>query len=73
VIHPPDKKERRAFKEGDEIRKEKTYLQRNKDIVDETTLLVATPKGDEVRRSGTWMTIRYFRKVKGTVPKIIYP
>ena len=51
----------------------KPYLQRNKDIVDETDLLIACPNTKkEVLRSGTWSTVRYARKRKKEV-LIIYP
>lgn len=41
----------------------KPPLDRNRDIVDSCDLLIACPKGDEERRSGTWATVRYARKV----------
>ena len=42
----------------------KDYLDRNHDIVDQTDLLIATPKENtEVLRSGTWATIRYAKKI----------
>lgn len=62
IIHPPKDPKKRAFCEGDEIKEEKHYLARNRDIVDETDCLIGMPKGPEVLRSGTWSTIRYARK-----------
>jgi hypothetical protein len=38
------------------------YLVRNRNIVDSTDILLATPNGPETTRSGTWSTIRYARK-----------
>jgi hypothetical protein len=35
------------------------YLDRNREIVDNTDVLVACPAGPEERRSGTWSTIRH--------------
>lgn len=61
VIHPPDSDSKRAFCTGGEIREPKPYLQRNRNIVDETTVLIACPNGGERMRSGTWATIRYAR------------
>ena len=76
VIHPPDNSLDRAFCEiydGDELRGEKPYLERNHDIVDECDTLVSTPRTlTEVLRSGTWATIRYAKKKQKTVI-IIYP
>ena|SRR5882724_12210557 len=73
VIHPPDIMAKRAFKKAEDIRKTKPYLDRNKDIVNETEQLIATPKEFEERlRSGTWSTIRYARKLKKRIT-IIYP
>jgi len=64
VVHPPTDPKHRAFCEGHEIRPEKPYLERNKDIVDETEQLFAAPRDRHVeeRRSGTWHTIRYARR-----------
>lgn len=74
VVHPPKDPIKRAFCAGfDEIREEKEYLDRNHDIVDETTFLVATP-GEYVEqlRSGTWATIRYASAL-GRLVIIIFP
>lgn len=74
VIHPPRVEKNRAFCEGDEIRKPKTYLERNRDIVDASDILLAAPKGSEHEyfRSGTWHTVRYALTVR--VPTlVIYP
>lgn len=62
VIHPPIDSKKRAYCVG-EVLQEKEYLSRNKDIVDEANVLLATPKGKEVSRSGTWSTIRYAKKI----------
>ena len=63
VGHPPLDSKKRAFLEYDELREEKTFLERNHNIVDETGYLLACPNGPEVLRSGTWATIRYARKL----------
>lgn len=64
VGHPPTVRGLRAFKLFDEWRPEKPYLERNRNIVDETEILIATPNGTEKEcgRSGTWSTIRYAKK-----------
>lgn len=74
IIHPPIKDKARAFcKNYYQIREPKDYIVRNHDIVDETDLLIACPKGfKEELRSGTWTTVRYARKVKRR-ELIIYP
>lgn len=61
VIHPPNITRYRAFCTGAKLVWEpKDYLARNKVIVMCSDILLATPKEDyEVRRSGTWATIRY--------------
>jgi hypothetical protein len=60
VIHPPVDTELAALKEGDERREPTTYLARDRNIVRETQLLIATPNKDyETPRSGTWYTVRY--------------
>lgn len=64
VIHPPINNSKRAFCKALTIREPKEYLTRNKDIVNESDILIATPKEDtEQLRSGTWSTIRYARKM----------
>lgn len=62
VIHPPTDDSKRAFCSGSGADWEpKPYLDRNHDIVDETTVLIACPNGPERMRSGTWATVRYAR------------
>ena len=63
VIHPPDDGRKRAFCQADEAREPRPYLVRNRNIVDATDALIAAPDGPERRRSGTWATIRYARKI----------
>lgn len=74
VIYPPSLPGLRAYCGSyDEIKEEKPYLDRNKDIVDDCGVLVALPKeGQEELRSGTWSTVRYARK-RGKPVWIIYP
>ena len=73
VGHPPTNPDFRAFLEYDEERSCKPYLKRNHDIVNESEYMFAFPKETkEVRRSGTWATVRYARKV-GKQVLIIYP
>ena len=70
VIHPPDKPALRAFCESEFVLEEKAYLERNHDIVDSCSILLAFPEtSQEVTRSGTWATIRYARK-SGKSPEI---
>jgi hypothetical protein len=62
VLHPPTDERKRAFSGGDDWREPKPYLVRNHEMVDECEALVATPRGPERLRSGTWATVRYARK-----------
>lgn len=63
IIHPPTDAKDRAYCEGDKLLPEKPYLDRNKDIVNGCTVLIATPdSATEKARSGTWSTIRHARK-----------
>ncbi len=61
VIHPPLKEDKRAWCEGDEIREPDEYLQRNRNIVAEADILIATPSNylELKQGSGTWATWRY--------------
>jgi hypothetical protein len=63
IIHPPINSSKRAFCKGDVLWTPKEYLDRNKDIVNESDTVIAAPKENiEVLRSGTWSTIRYAKK-----------
>ena len=70
VIHPPTNPKNRAYcgslKEDDDIWRmpEKSYLARNKDIVDQSETMIALPidPNREILRSGTWAAVRYARK-----------
>lgn len=78
VVHPPldmRKVEMRCLLRDQEIVKvmpRKKFLIRNKDIVNDSRVLLATPDGQEKLRSGTWSTIRYAAKL-GLPIKICYP
>lgn len=72
-IHPPTSSSKRVFCEGNRTHEPKAYLDRNHDIVDACSLLLATPSGPvEQRRSGTWATVRYARK-KGKRIWLFFP
>jgi hypothetical protein len=71
--HPPNNPSKRAFVKSDFFFAEKSYLERNHDIVDSCNKLYAAPEGfEEELRSGTWSTIRYAKQNKKQVI-IIYP
>jgi hypothetical protein len=73
VIHPPKNETKRAFCDGDEILSAEEYLDRNRNIVGMSDIMIATPKEDEeVLRSGTWATIRYSKNQNKRL-LIIYP
>jgi hypothetical protein len=72
-IHPPTDPSNRAFSLYDVMRPVKPYLVRNRNIVDETDELIATPaEMTEQQRGGTWSTIRYARR-KGKPITVILP
>jgi hypothetical protein len=55
------------------ILRPKAYLERDMDIVDGSSCLIATPKTVmEERRSGTWATIRYARR-SGKPVTLLHP
>lgn len=70
--HPPLNTSKMAPCDCDVMHEPKDYLVRNHDIVDATEWLIAAPKGPEVKRSGTWSTIRYARKL-GRPISIVWP
>lgn len=67
VLHPPENPKLRAFSPmlpGEVVWPLKGYLDRNKDIVLESAMLIACPREEtgEVIQSGTWSTVRFARK-----------
>lgn len=75
TIHPPENPKKRAYCSSRlaDVRPEKPYRVRNYDIVDESRVLIATPKTmEEETYSGTWMTVRYARR-KGKPIRIVWP
>jgi hypothetical protein len=63
VAHPPSDERLRGFHPSRAIRPPADYLQRDRDIVDETELLLACPDGPERPKSGTWYTINYAHRI----------
>jgi hypothetical protein len=65
VVHPPSSKVLRAFKQSSNglTLAQKPYRERNQDIVNACSILIACPDGPNIpgNRSGTWMTIRLAR------------
>lgn len=79
VLHPPLNPQKRANIDLQKpnacsrICSPRDYLDRNRDIVDESEVLLATPKSTvEEIRSGTWYTIRYARKLRRPIC-IVFP
>ena len=59
-IHPPIIETYRAFCKNAIVFEQKDYPQRNRNIVELSDLLIATPNAPSARpRSGTWYTIKY--------------
>lgn len=74
ILHPPTMDSRRAHLDDDcdEVWPAREYLIRNREIVDNTDILVACPQGPEVQRSGTWSTVRYALR-QGLTVILIHP
>ncbi len=73
VRHPPIKTDKRSFCDFDLDRLPQDHLVRNRDIVREVDVLIATPRSNQEEvRSGTWATIRHAEDAK--VPRyIVWP
>lgn len=64
IVHPPIKKDWRAWCKGDIIKEELDYIVRDRDIVDSVDFLIGCPKTKkEELRSGTWTTLRYAKRI----------
>jgi hypothetical protein len=73
VCHPPIKDELRGFFPSDETREPKSYFARNRNIVDETELLIVVPYQKEHQdHGGTWYTYDYATK-KNKTTKLFLP
>jgi len=73
VVHPPTDERLRAFAPGDLVLPAEPYLDRNRAIVDVCSTLIAAPKDPfEQGRSGTWMTVRYAKRV-GRPAIVVFP
>lgn len=71
--HPPKNDEYRAFNEYDEMAPEKSYYARNRDIVNESEILIVCPKEMSVQpKGGTWYTYGY-GKMQKTKIIIVWP
>lgn len=72
--HPPTFSGKESHLNMNDVSYErKPYLYRNKDIVNFSDMMFATPKEfTEQLRSGTWATIRYAKK-SGAPLTVIYP
>lgn len=74
IIHPPSQNRKRARCRGPNVTilPSKTFLARNRDIVDACEFLIAAPfEEKEVLRSGTWATVRYAKKIGRPVYLVI--
>lgn len=59
-VWPPTSRALRAFCVGNAMHQPENYLVRNQHIVDNSAMLIATPKESvEKTLSGTWYTVRY--------------
>ena len=63
-IFPPNNPTLRAFNQADVLMPEKPYLERNLNIIKNSSILIACPidKNKEILRYGTWSTIRQAKK-----------
>jgi hypothetical protein len=71
--HVPDNDDKRFFGIYNEEADPKPYLERNKEIVQASDIVVGTPgERTEVTRSGTWATLRYCKKI-GRPRILVFP
>ena len=73
VAHPPSDQRLRAFTDAEKVLEPKPYLDRNRDIVHDTDMLLATPLEDyQPTKGGTWYTVRYAESI-GRRVVIVWP
>ncbi len=72
-IHPPTNEQNRAFCVGaTHILLAEPYHMRDRNIVDKSHFMIATPDQPEYLRSGTWTTIRYAWRTRKDI-YVIWP
>lgn len=71
VNHPPTNPKLRAYFDGDTVLPEKEYLDRNRDIVDASAVILATPSKPRSGGGGTWYTVTYAEKQE--TPVYLFP
>lgn len=82
ISHPPEDEKYRAFADSHEEWREKSYLDRNRDIVDNSDIIISIPRKvvslreiltsqNGTMRGGTYYTTRYALKNKKTVIMIL--
>ncbi len=72
-IKPSNIEAKRAWGLSDMVDFPKPPLERNIDIIEASTLMIAAPyESYEMKRSGTWYTIRHAKKLDKPM-KIVYP
>ncbi len=59
IVHPPESAESRAYCATKTFRHQKGHFARNRDLVNETSVLIATPLTPFETKGGTWYTINY--------------
>ena len=72
ISHPSVNDRFRAHAYADETREPKRYLERNRDIVDSSDIVIALPGWSQDRTGGTWYTIKYARSIRRELI-ILYP
>jgi len=73
VCHPPASDYLRAHTKYDEIREPLGYLERDRNIVDETDFLIVVPFHNEWQpKGGTWYTHDYAKKMNKLL-QVFYP
>jgi ketopantoate reductase len=74
VLHPPSNYQNRAWRKvpAHMMKSELPYMMRNREIVNDTVALIATPaEMDEQPRGGTWSTVRFAKKLGKSVVLIL--
>ena len=73
VCHPPSKTELRAYHKSDEVRIPLSYFARNRNIVDETDVLMVVPYQDTHQPSGGTLYTHDYAVKRGKERKVFFP